>query len=126
MYIIVSFGVEMIIIESILRALQQARRAAKLSQHALAARAGLSRMTVQKVESGSIDPRLSTVTELLRALGLEIVLVPGELKPAVGDFLRSGGRVLAQPPGVGAPPSIVEVLARTSVRSKRRPPRRRP
>lgn len=94
-------------------ALRSARRAAGLRQEDLAARAGLSRMTVQKLEAGSIDPRMSTLTVLARALGLELMLVPADLSPAVEDFLRSGGRIVAQPPGVGAPASIVEILSRT-------------
>lgn len=93
-------------------ALRDARRAAGLSQGELAARSGLSRMTVQKLEAGAIDPRLSTVEVLLRALGLSLALVPSELEPAVEEFVRGGGRVVGQPPGVSAPASIVDVLAR--------------
>lgn len=69
-------------------------------------------MTVQKLEAGSIDPRMSTIAVLLRVLGLDLMLVPAGLKPAVEDFLQSGGRIVAQPAGVGAPASIVEVLSR--------------
>ncbi len=69
-------------------------------------------MTVQKLEAGSIDPRMSTIAVLLRVLGLELMLVPAGLSPAVEDFLQSGGRIVAQPAGVGAPASIVEVLSR--------------
>lgn len=99
--------------------LRDARRAARLSQAELAARAGLSRMTVQKLESGAIDPRASTLEVVMRVLGLDMVLVPAELKSTVEDFLRSGGRVVAQPAGVSAPPSIVDVLGRTPVKRKR-------
>jgi len=117
-----------ITIVSLIDALRSARRAAGLSQEELAARAGVSRMTVQKVEAGAIDPRLSTVTVLMRVLGLEVVLAPSPLKPAVDDFLRASGRLLAQPAGVGAPPSIVDVLLNTppSRRPRRRSTRRRP
>ena len=45
--------------------LEKARKAASLSQEALATQAGLSRMTVQRIESGQIDPRLSTLLEIL-------------------------------------------------------------
>lgn len=93
------------------KSLRGARRAAGLRQDELAARAGVSRMTVQKLEAGRIDPRLSTVAVVLRALGLDVVLVPSELRPAVEDFLRAGGRLVAQPPGIGAPPSIIDALA---------------
>ena len=90
--------------------LRAARRARKLSQAEVADAAGLSRMTVQKLEAGSVDARISTLVELVRALGLELTLVPRELAPAVETFVRSGGRVVGQPSGVGAPPSIVDAL----------------
>jgi transcriptional regulator with XRE-family HTH domain len=106
--------------------LRQARRAAGLNQGELAAKAGLSRMTVQKIEAGNIDPRISTLRVLLRALGLDVVLVPAELRPAVEDFIHAGGRIVAQPAGVGAPPSIVDTLARApSAEAPERPGRRR-
>jgi transcriptional regulator with XRE-family HTH domain len=101
-------------------ALRNARRAAGLSQAELAARAGLSRMTVQKLEADALDPRLSTLVVLMRALGLELLVVPAELKSTVEDFLRAGGRVVAQPAGVSAPPSIVDVIARAPGKSKKR------
>ena len=91
--------------------LEKARKAAGLSQEALATRAGLSRMTVQRIESGQIDPRLSTLLEMARALGLELMPVPAALRPQLEDFVRSGGRLLGQPAGVGAPPSIAQSLA---------------
>jgi transcriptional regulator with XRE-family HTH domain len=91
--------------------LQNARKAAGLSQDALAMQAGLSRMTVQRIESGQIDPRLSTLLEMARALGLELMTVPAALRPQLEDFVRSGGRLLGQPPGAGAPPSIAQSLA---------------
>lgn len=92
-------------------ALRDARRAAGLKQDELARRAGVSRMTVQRIEAGTIDPRASTLLVLARALGLELLVVPAALRPTIEDFVRSGGRVLGQPPGLAAPPSIVDVLA---------------
>lgn len=56
--------------------LAQARKAQHLTQAELAERAGLSRMTVQRMESGSLDPRLSTLQEMARVLGLELVARP--------------------------------------------------
>jgi len=99
--------------------LRASRRASRLSQSELASRAGVSRMTVQKLESGAIDVRLSTLLVLLRALGLELVPVPTALEPAVEGFVRAGGRVVGQPEGSAAPPSIVRTF--TNVR----PPRAR-
>lgn len=86
------------------------RLAAELSQDELASRAGVSRMTVQRTETGGIDPRLSTFLAMARALGLELMLVPTALRPALEEFVRAGGRVLGQPAGVSAPPSIVDTL----------------
>lgn len=95
---------------SIITALVSARKSAGLTQAELAARAGLSRMTVQRIEAGDIDPRLSTLLEMARVLGMELMMVPGELRPDVEGFLRSGGRVIGQPPGAGAPQSVVDIL----------------
>lgn len=58
--------------------LAQARKAQHLTQAQLAERAGLSRMTVQRMESGSLDPRLSTLQEMARVLGLEVIAAPVE------------------------------------------------
>ena len=52
--------------------LQAARKRQGLKQQELAERAGLSRMTVQRIESGAIDPRLSTLVEMARVLGLTL------------------------------------------------------
>jgi transcriptional regulator with XRE-family HTH domain len=95
-------------------ALQAARREAGLTQEGLATLAGLTRMTVQRLESGKLDPRFSTLQELARVLGLDIMLVPSPLRKELEGFVRSGGRVLGQSPGVDAPPSLVDVLTRRS------------
>jgi len=55
--------------------LQAARKRQGLKQQELAEQAGLSRMTVQRIESGAIDPRLSTLAEMARVLGLQLVAV---------------------------------------------------
>lgn len=87
-----------------------ARRAAGLHQAELGARAGVSRMTVGRIEGGE-DLRLSTALELLHALGLDLMVVPRALQPELQAFVQSGGRVLGQAAGVGAPPSVVDLLA---------------
>lgn len=96
---------------SLLEELENARKAAGLSQEQLAARAGLSRMTVQRTESGQIDPRMSSLVVMSRALGMDVMLVPAALRPDLESFVRSGGRFLGQVAGAGAPPSIAETLA---------------
>lgn len=52
----------------------QTRRAAKLSQRALAARAGVPQSTVARIEGGLIDPRASTLNRLLATCGFELSL----------------------------------------------------
>lgn len=92
---------------SIVQELENTRKASRLTQAELAQRSGVNRMTVGRIESG-LDPRLSTVQELARAMGMDIMLVPKALRPEIEGFVRSGGRLIAQPPGVGAPKSIVD------------------
>lgn len=95
---------------SLPRQLAQARRAQRLTQAELAEKAGLSRMAVQKAESGSTDPRLSTLEVMARALGMEIMLVPAALRRDLEHFVQSGGRIVGQQPGVEAPASVVDQL----------------
>lgn len=99
-----------IIVSNILIELQDARKASALTHETLAQRAGVSRMTVQRIEAGKIDPRLSTLLVLARSLGLDFMLVPKALRPELENFVQSGGRFLGQPSGVGAPPSLVDEL----------------
>ena len=106
---------------SILNDVATARKSTKLSQAELAERSGLSRMTVQRMEAGAIDPRLSTVLELVRAMGLELMLVPTALRPELEAFVRSGGKLLGQPSGAGAPVSVVEQLTRPPANAKTKP-----
>jgi predicted transcriptional regulator len=98
---------------SIIQDLENTRKAASLTQDELAQRAGVSRMTVSRIEAG-MDPRLSTLQELARAMGMELMLVPRALQSEVADFVRSGGRVLGQPAGAGAPKSLVDLLDKPS------------
>ena len=90
-----------------------ARRAAGITQAQLAKKAGLGRGTIQRIEAGVADPGVDTLLALSRALGLEPLLVPSGLRQEVINFVRSGGKILGQPPGVGAPLSIVDELIRT-------------
>lgn len=92
------------------RELAQVRKALGLTQAELAEKAGLSRMAVQKAESGNTDPRLSTLHVMARAMGMELMLVPSSIRQELEDFVQSGGRVLGQQAGVGAPASVVDQL----------------
>lgn len=101
----------MIAMLSIVDSLTASRKAQRLSQQELADRAGTSRMTVVRVEAAQ-DPRLSTVYELARALGLELMLVPKSLSEEVQSFVRSGGKILGQPMGASAPPSLASLASK--------------
>jgi len=98
---------------NIIQILEQARKIQGLTQEDLAKRAGTSRITVGRVEAG-FDPKLSTIYEMARAMGLELTLIPKALAGEVQAFLRSGGRTLAQPPGASAPPSVVELAGKAT------------
>jgi transcriptional regulator with XRE-family HTH domain len=52
-----------------------ARLALDVTQHRLAAEADVSRATIAQVETGVCDPRVSTVTEIARGLGLPPALL---------------------------------------------------
>lgn len=92
--------------------LAKARRQLGLTQTALADQAGLSRMAVQKAESGTTDPRLSTLEVMARAMGMELMLVPSAIRRDLQQFVQAGGRMLGQAPGVGAPGSAVDEVLR--------------
>jgi transcriptional regulator with XRE-family HTH domain len=53
--------------------IRSARKAAKLSQEALARRADVSRNLVSRIERGEIvDPHFSTLTRIAEALGVSV------------------------------------------------------
>ena len=57
--------------------LRKLRTAKKLSQAALAKRAGYSREYVNKIEAGRYDPPLSTINALAKALGVPVTALLG-------------------------------------------------
>jgi len=69
--------------------LKAAREAAGLNQRALAAMTGLQQGQLSRIETGAVDPRLSSVIEMARALELELVLVPRRALLAVQAMLSS-------------------------------------
>ncbi len=99
----------MLNISSIVNEIANARKASGMTQAQLAQRSGVNRMTVGRIEAG-FDPRLSTLQELARAMGMEIMLVPRELRPEVERFVQAGGKLVSQPSGVSAPRSVVDQI----------------
>jgi transcriptional regulator with XRE-family HTH domain len=59
------------------KTLKTLRTKKKLSQAALAQRAGLSREYVNKIEAGRYDPPLSTLNSLAKALGVPVTELLG-------------------------------------------------
>lgn len=68
-------------------ALTAIRKSRQLTQADLAQQAGLSRMTVQRLESNGLDPRLSTLQEMARVLDQELVVIPKCLHGAFEQWM---------------------------------------
>lgn len=88
-------------LQPIIRELAFARRGAKMSQRALGEKIGLAQSHVSKIERGAVDPQLSNLLEIARALGLELMLVPKRLVPAV----RALGRPAVHQAGIDQVPA---------------------
>lgn len=58
------------------RTLKYARRKAGLSQRQLADRCGVAQPAIARIESGRVDPSISTLDRLLRSCGRELALEP--------------------------------------------------
>ncbi len=67
--------------------LAAARKRLGISQAVVAKRAGATQAAVSHMESGSLNPQLSTFLDLVRALELDVRLVPRQATPALDAFL---------------------------------------
>ena len=68
--------------------LRDARRAGGLTQEQVADLAGITRPRYRDIEKGAAAARATTLINIARALGLEMMLVPQALVPAVKALLR--------------------------------------
>lgn len=84
----------------IARAARARRKSTFTSQRELGRRAGLTQAQISRFESGQVDLRLSSLVELARGLGLEVMLVPRGgvpaavemgAQPGTGDDAQAGG-----------------------------------
>lgn len=73
-------------------AIRDARVEKALSQRALSDKVGIPQGHLSKIENGDVDPRLSSVIEIARALDYEIAFVPRALLPAIQSLERSASR----------------------------------
>lgn len=69
--------------ESLIAQAREVREASGLSQRTLSERAGLTQSHISQIESGKMEPGLSSFIDMTRALDLEVMLVPKKLVPAV-------------------------------------------
>jgi predicted transcriptional regulator len=74
--------------EQIVQGLKKARKSKGLSQRALAKLAGVPQSHISKIESGTVDLRLSSLVEIARALDVEVTLVPRKAVSAVNSIVQ--------------------------------------
>ena len=75
--------------EGLVAEIRKAREESGMSQRALSARSGLTQSHISKIERGTLEPGLSSLIDMMRALDLELVAVPKKLLPAVKGILRT-------------------------------------
>ncbi|MCK1341743.1 helix-turn-helix transcriptional regulator [Bradyrhizobium sp. 38] len=67
---------------------RRARRAAGLSQEQVALRANISRPRYRDIETGAAAARATTLVNVARALGMEMMLIPQAMVPAIQSMLQ--------------------------------------
>lgn len=77
------------VIEQIIESLREARARKGLSQRDLSARSGVPQSHISKIESGSVDLRLSSLIALARVLDLELFFAPKKSIPAIRYIIRN-------------------------------------
>ncbi|ORE97077.1 helix-turn-helix transcriptional regulator [Aurantimonas sp. 22II-16-19i] len=75
--------------ESLIAHAREVREASDMSQRALSERAGLTQSHISQIESGKMEPGLSSFIDMTRALDLELMLVPKKLVPAVRGLIKA-------------------------------------
>jgi HTH-type transcriptional regulator/antitoxin HipB len=75
-------------LRQIVTTLIAARQDAGLSQRALGAKVGLAQSHISKIERAAVDPQVSSLLQIGRALGLELMLVPTQLVPTLQALQR--------------------------------------
>lgn len=71
--------------------LRKARIAKGWSQRVLSAKAAMTQAQISRIESGTVDLRLSTLLELARLLDFEVTLTPRNALTAVQALVREAG-----------------------------------
>ncbi|MGK6314167.1 helix-turn-helix domain-containing protein [Neorhizobium sp. DT-125] len=68
--------------------LKTARKGLRLTQEQVADLAGISRPRYREIETGNAAARTTTLINIARALGLELMLIPQAIVPAVDALLQ--------------------------------------
>lgn len=76
-------------IKRLVGVLKNARKEKKLSQGALAKKAGIPQSHISRIEAGLVNMKLGSFVEMARLLDLEVVLVPKESLAAIKSWLGS-------------------------------------
>ena len=76
---------------SLSETLKATRLSQQLSQAELAGKLGLRQRQISDLERATVDPRLSTIQNVARALDLELMLIPRHLISSVNALQRPGG-----------------------------------
>jgi transcriptional regulator with XRE-family HTH domain len=75
--------------EQVLENLREARIRKGFSQRVLSARSGVPQSHISKIESGSVDLRVSSLIALARVLDLELFVAPKKSVPAIKSIILS-------------------------------------
>jgi len=75
--------------ERLIAQAREVREASGLSQRTLSERAGLTQSHISQIESGKMEPGLSSFIDMTRALDFEVMLVPKKLVPAVLGLVKA-------------------------------------
>jgi transcriptional regulator with XRE-family HTH domain len=77
--------------------LRKTRLNRQLSQQELARKLGMRQRQISDLERAAMDPRLSTIRNVARALDLEVVVIPRHLISAVEGLQRAGTDAAKRP-----------------------------
>lgn len=69
------------------------RSALRITQEELSRRSGVPRAQISRIETGLVDPQLSTLRRLFEAAGCELAVLPRCRR--TGDYRCPRGRLLA-------------------------------
>jgi len=73
--------------------IQELRKQKGMTQEDLAEKTGLSVRTIQRIESGEVDPRSYTLNQIAEALGVDITDLTSEKEPEHGKPGKSAARI---------------------------------